>query len=416
MHTCLPSTKVLFLRASVPRFRLNPKSTGDGSSMSFGLTRRELDFQTRARRFATQRVRPLAEKVERESHFPRELLSAMGREGLLGAPFSKSDGGLGLGWTSETIVAEEVSAESAATEMARLASASLYAAPLANFGNKSQKEKFLVPVLNGEKVGALALTEPLTGSDAVSIRTRARSDGDGFLLNGEKRFITNGGVADFLLVFAVTDLEKPAKSGMSAFVVPKDSRGLKVAKNYSLLGMHGAVVSLLRFQDVAVPRNNLVGGLNRGFRILLDELDKERPAVAAGMVGIARSAFEEAVHYSSERLQFGKPIREFEGVSFKIADMATKLEASRLLIRQAARALDSGRAARKEGAIAKLFATEASFEITNEALQVHGGIGYTRELPLERYFRDARFMMIGGGTSEIMRFVIQREVYREMHR
>ncbi len=201
---------------------------------------------------------------------------------------------------------------------------------------------------------------------------------------------------------------------MSAFVVPKDSRGVSVEKNYSLLGMHGAVVSLLRFQDVTVPRNNLVGGLNRGFRILMDELDRERPAVAAGVVGIARSAFEEAIHYSSERTQFGKPIREFEGVSFKIADMATKLEASRLLIRQAARALDSGKSARKEGAIAKLFATEASFEITHEALQVHGGIGYTRELPLERYFRDARFMMIGGGTSEIMRYVIQREVYREM--
>ncbi len=264
--------------------------------------------------------------------------------------------------------------------------------------------------------GPYSLTEPFAGSDAASIRTRAKASGTDFLINGEKRFITNGGVADLLFVFAVTDRGKPAKSGLSAFVVPRDTRGVSVAKNYSLLGMHGATVSHLAFHNATVPRENLVGGLNRGFDILLDELDRERPAVAAGMVGIARSAFEKAVHYSAERTQFGKPIREFEGVSFKIADMATKLEASRLLVLQAARALDAGIAARKEGAIAKLFATEASFEIAHEALQVHGGIGYTKELPLERYFRDARFMMIGGGTSEIMRFVIQREVYREMAR
>ncbi len=378
-------------------------------------SKQELKFQEKVRAFARKHIAPIAEKVEKGS-FPREILEKLGKQHLLGAAFPKSDGGLGLGWSFEVIVAEEVSAVSAATEMARLASGALYAAPLAYFANKSQKTEFLRPVLAGDKVGALALTEPGAGSDAGSIRTRAKRAGQEFVLNGEKRFITNGGVADFLFVFAVTDESKPAKSRVSAFIVPRESSGVQIVKTYGLLGMKGANVAHLKFRNVKVPIENLVGGLNRGFPILLDELDRERPAVAAGMLGIARSAFEAAVRYSSQREQFGRPIREFEGVSFKVADMAVQLEASRLLILQAARLLDEGKRARKEGAMAKLFATEAAFEIAHHALQVHGGIGYTTELPVERYFRDSRFMMIGGGTSEIMRFVIQREAYNELGR
>jgi len=384
--------------------------------MSLALTRQELSFQRRIKRFAEKRLKPLAAKIEAEEYFPRDFLRALGRDRFLGAPFSRSDGGLGLGWVCETIVAEEVSAVSGAAEMARLASAALYSAPLAYFGNSVQKKEFLRPVLLGEKVGALALTEPQAGSDAGSIKTRARREGRDFVLNGEKRFITNGGVADYLFLFAVTDPSKPARSAISAFVIPRNSKGLEVLKAYSLLGMRGANVVHLRLRNVGVPGENLVGGLNRGFSIILDELDRERPAVAAGMMGIARSSFEQAVRYSFTRQQFGRPIRDFEGVSFKIADMAVKLAASRLLILHAARALDRGETARKEGAVAKLYSTEAAFEVAHESLQVHGGIGYTKDLPVERYFRDARFMMIGGGTSEIMRYIIQREVYKEMGR
>jgi len=384
--------------------------------MSLALTGQELSFQKRVKAFTEKHLKPLAAKIEAEEYFPRDFLRALGRNRFLGAPFSRSDGGLGLGWVCETIVAEEVSAVSAAAEMARLASAALYSAPLAYFGNRVQKKEFLRPVLLGEKVGALALTEPQAGSDAGSIKTRARRKGRDFILNGEKRFITNGGVADYLFLFAVTDPSKPARSAISAFVIPRNSKGLDVVKAYSLLGMRGANVAHLRFRDVDVPRENLVGGLNRGLSIILDELDRERPTVAAGMMGIARSSFEQAVRYSSTRQQFGRPIRHFEGVSFKIADMAVKLAASRLLILDAARALDRGETARKEGAVAKLYSTEAAFEVAHESLQVHGGIGYTKDLPVERYFRDARFMMIGGGTSEIMRYIIQREVYKEMGR
>ena len=372
----------------------------------------EVRFREKVQRFAKEHIVPVAQKVE-EGMFPREILQKLGEQHFLGAAFSRTDGGLGLGWSYEVIVAEEVSAVSAATEMARLASGALYAAPLAYFASREQKLEFLRPVLAGRKVGALALTEPGAGSDAGSIKTRAKRRGQEFVLNGEKRFITNGGVADFLLVFAVTDATKLPKSGVSALVVPRESKGMQLVKTYGLLGMHGANVVHLRFRNVVVPEENVVGGLHRGFPILLDELDRERPAVAAGMLGIARSAFESAVDYSSKREQFGRPIKEFEGVSFKLSDMLVKLEAARMLILKAARLLDEGKLARLEGAIAKLFATESAFEITHQALQVHGGIGYTKDLPMERYFRDARFMMIGGGTSEIMRFLIQREIYKE---
>jgi len=375
----------------------------------------EAKFRKRVQSFAKEHVAPVAEKVE-DGWFPREVLRKLGEQQLLGVAFSKSDGGLGLGWSFEVIVAEEISAVSGATEMARLASGALYAAPLAHFASRPQKRRFLRPVLAGEKVGALALTEPGAGSDAASIKTHAERRGQDFVLNGEKRFITNGGVADFLFVFAVTEPRKPPKSGVTALVVPREFEGVQVVKTYGLLGMRGANVVHLRFRNVRVPEENIVGGLHRGFPILLDELDRERPAVAAGMLGIARSAFESTVDYSSKRQQFGRPIKEFEGVSFKLSDMLVRLEASRLLIVKAARLLDEGKLARLEGATAKLFATESAFEITHQALQVHGGIGYTKDLPIERYFRDARFMMIGGGTSEIMRFLIQREIYRERSR
>ena len=372
----------------------------------------EAKFRQKVQRFAKEHVAPIAQKVE-EGMFPREILRKLGEQHLLGAAFSKTDGGGGLNWSFEVIVAEEVSAVSAATEMARLASGALYAAPLAYFATRAQKDEFLRPVLAGDKVGALALTEPGAGSDAGSIKTRAERRSGDFVVNGEKRFITNGAIADFLFVFAVTDPAKPPRSGVSAIVVPRESNGVQIVKTYGLLGMHGANVVHLRFRNVKVPGENLIGGLHRGFPILLDELDRERPAVAAGMLGIARSAFESAVDYSSKREQFGRPIREFEGISFKLSDMLVKLEAARLLILKATRLLDEGKLARLEGAMAKLFATESAFEITHQALQVYGGIGYTKDLPIERYFRDARFMMIGGGTSEIMRFLIQREIYKD---
>ena len=383
--------------------------------MSLFLSKDEEAFKTKAQTFANEHVVPQANEVE-AGKYPRELIREMGREGLLGAPFSKTEGGQGLGWVSEVIVAEEISASSAATEMSRAASTTLYAAPLAYFGNKQQKKDFLRPVLAGASIGALALTEPLAGSDAAGIRTAAIQRGDGYVLNGEKRFITNGGLADQYFLFAITNRKKGGRNGMSAFLVPRESPGVKVIKAYSLLGMRGANVAHIRFRNVKLASETLVGQKDRGFNILLDELDRERPVVSAEMLGIARAAYQAALEYSHKREQFGRPIREFQAVSFRIADMAVKLEASRLLILKSARLLDLGRSIRKEGAIAKVYATEASFDVANSALQVHGGIGYTTDTPVERYFRDARFMMIGGGTSDIMRHIIQRDAYSDLEK
>lgn len=383
--------------------------------MSLFLSKDEEAFKTKAQTFANEHVVPQANEVE-AGKYPRELIREMGREGLLGAPFSKTEGGQGLGWVSEVIVAEEISASSAATEMSRAASTTLYAAPLAYFGNKQQKKDFLRPVLAGASIGALALTEPLAGSDAAGIRTAAIQRGDGYVLNGEKRFITNGGLADQYFLFAITNRKKGGRNGMSAFLVPRESPGVKVIKAYSLLGMRGANVAHIRFRNVKLASETLVGQKDRGFNILLDELDRERPVVSAEMLGVARAAYHAALEYSHKREQFGRPIREFQAVSFRIADMAVKLEASRLLILKSARLLDLGRSIRKEGAIAKVYATEASFDVANSALQVHGGIGYTTDTPVERYFRDARFMMIGGGTSDIMRHIIQRDAYSDLEK
>lgn len=377
-------------------------------------TDEERQFRQQVRSFATEQVAPVVERIEANLLYPRELIAEMGRRGFLGVLYPQEYGGGGRGLSYEIIVAEEISAASASTEMSRLASATLYAMPINRFGTQDQREKYLRPVVKGEKIGALCITEPTVGSDTAGMKSTATRKGNVYLLNGEKRFITNGSVADFLVVFAITDPSVHAHKGMSAFIIESPMPGFEVFKDHDLLGMHGARVAHLKFKDVKVPKESLLGKENEGFRVLMDELDSERVAVAAGMIGTARSAYETAVEYSTERVQFDQPIHKFEGVSFKIADMAVKLEASKLLVLQAARMIDKGKRATKEAAIAKLYSTETAVEIANEALQVLGGIGYTREYPVERYLRDARLMTIGGGTSEIMRYLIQREVYKEL--
>lgn len=376
-------------------------------------TEDEKRFRQHVKTFAKEHVAPFAEEIDTNLLYPREIIAKMGQLGFLGVLHPQEYGGAGKGLSYEIIVAEELSAVSASTEMSRLASVTLYAMPVNRFGTHSQKEKYLRPVVKGEKIGALCVTEPTVGSDTAGMKSTAVRKGDGYVLNGEKRFITNGSAADFLVVFAITNPSVHAHEGMSAFIVESSTPGFEVFKEHDLLGMRGAKVAHLKFKDLKVPAANLLGKESEGFKVLMDELDSERVAVAAGMIGTARSAYESAVKYSTERVQFDQPIRKFEGVSFKIADMAVKLEASRLLVLQAARMIDKGLRATKEAAIAKLYSTETAVEISNEALQVLGGIGYTKEYPVERYLRDTRLMTIGAGTSEIMRYLVQREIYRE---
>jgi hypothetical protein len=297
--------------------------------------------------------------------------------------------------------------------MARVASCILFAHPTFEFGTEVQRKQYLSPVARGERVGALCITEPNVGSDVAGTQTRAERQGDSYVINGEKRFITNGPVADYLLVYTVTNPKVDAKEGMTAFIVESKWSGFEVVEEYELLGMHGAHVGHLAFRNLEAPAENVLGEINKGFKVVMAGLDAERTILAAEMNGIARAAMEEAVHYSDERSQFRRKIREFEGVSFKIADMAMKLDAAQLLTLKAARLIDAGKPATKAAAIGKLFACESAIETATDALQVLGGIGYTRKRPVERYLRDARLMTIGGGTAEILRFLIQREVYRE---
>ncbi|MHA1864833.1 MAG: acyl-CoA dehydrogenase family protein [Candidatus Thorarchaeota archaeon] len=375
-------------------------------------TEDEIKFRKELQAFCNKELAPIADEIDK-GPFPRELLRKIGKAGYMGVHHDKSVGGTDRGLSYEIIVAEEISAINGGLDMARMASTTLYGMPLARFGTDEQKKKYLEPVVSGDMLGSIGITEPDVGSDTASMKTQAVKDGDDWIINGEKRFITNGSQADYMCTFVITDPNVKSKDGMSALIVDTKSDGFSVVQDHELLGMKSARVSWLKFDNVRVPSDMVLGELGQGFRILMDELDSERTAIAGEAIGYARTPYEIAVKYSTERHQFGRPIKAFEGVSFKIADMAMKLEAGRALTLTAARMYDRGEKITKEASIAKLYTTEAAIQITNDALQILGGQGYTTDYPIERFLRDARLMTIGGGTAEILRFIIQREVYNE---
>ncbi|MHA2600998.1 MAG: acyl-CoA dehydrogenase family protein [Candidatus Thorarchaeota archaeon SMTZ1-83] len=375
-------------------------------------TEDEIKFRREVRDFCLKEIDPIADEIDK-GPYPRELIRRIGQAGYMGVHHEKSVGGSQRGLSYEIIVAEEISAVNAGLDMARMSSATLYGMPISKFGTAEQKKKYLTPIIKGEKIGCIGITEPDVGSDTAGMKTRAEKDGDDWVLNGEKRFITNGSVSDYICAFAITDPNVKSKEGMSAFIVDTKSDGFSVVQDHDLLGMKSARVSWLKLEDVRVPPGMVLGQPGQGFHILMDELDSERTAIAGEAIGFGRTPYEIAVKYANERHQFGRPIRAFEGVSFKIADMAMKLEAGRALTLTAARMYDRGENITKEASIAKLYTTEAAIQISNDALQILGGTGYTTDYPIERFFRDARLMTIGGGTAEILRFIIQREVYKE---
>ncbi len=372
----------------------------------------EITFRQKVQEFCAKEIAPVADEIDK-GPYPRELLRKIGKAGYMGVHHDKSVGGTECGLSYEIIVAEEISAVNGGLDMARMASTTLYGMPVARFGTNEQKKKYLEPVVAGDKIGCIGITEPDVGSDTAGMKTQAVKDGDDWILNGEKRFITNGSQADFMCAFAITEPAVKSKEGMSAFIIDTTMDGFSVIQDHDLLGMKSARVSWLKFEDLRVPGDMLLGKPGAGFHILMDELDSERTAIAGEAIGYARTPYEIAVKYATERHQFGRPIRAFEGVSFKIADMAMKLEAGRALTLTAARMYDRGENITKEASIAKLYTTEAAVQITNDALQILGGMGYTTDYPIERFLRDARLMTIGGGTAEILRFLIQREVFKE---
>ncbi len=380
-------------------------------------TEEEREFRDYVRKFCLEVIVPQEDNIQKENIYSKEIIREIGKAGLMSVHHPKEIGigkYAGKGLVYETIVAEEISAVVAGLDMARMASATLYGKPISRFGTNAQKEKYLKPILSGEKIGALGITEPNVGSDVAGMETHAESNDDGtWTLNGHKKYITNGSQADYLCVFAITDSAVHPKTGMSAFIVENTMQCFNVVKDFDLMGMNGARVSELMFDNIIIPKENILGNIGDGFAICMDELDSERVAIAAEALGYARPALERAIKHSIERVQFDKPIRYFEGVNFKIADMATEFEAARLLTLNSARRYDKGLSISKEAAMAKIFATKMAVDVCDRAIQILGGRGYEKENKVERYYRDAKLMEIGGGTSEILRYLVQREIFKE---
>ncbi len=370
-------------------------------------------FRSQLREFLEQELGPLAWQIEDEQLSPTGFIGKLGAKGYMGSIYSEEVGGTGRGLVYDTIVSEEVAYISPVTDTSRSVTSVMAAAPIYRFGTREQKEKYLRPLILGQAVGAIAISEPGAGSDAAGMQTRAERRGDSYIINGEKHWITNAGIADYITLFAITDPGVHPHQGMSAFVIETKTPGFSVLSNPPVMGLRGIPHSHLKFDDMAIPSSKLLGKENEGWHVLTDELASERINISSRVLGAARRCYEEAVKHSATREQFGRKIRAFEGISFKIAEMKCDLDAARLLILAAARMYDQGIRVEKEAAIAKLFTTERGFQIADKALQIHGGTGYWRESPVEHFFRDIRAYRLGGGTDEIMKFLIQREEYRD---
>ena len=373
--------------------------------MNLELTEEQALLQRTVREFAESEVKPLAKELDETGHFPRETFKKAAELGLTGVAFPESEGGAGFDHIAYSIVIEEISRVCASTGVILSVQNSLFCDPIHRFGNDDQKKKFLVPYARGEKIGCYALTEPQAGSNAAALTTKAVRKGDTYIINGTKSWITNGGAADAAIVYVNTDPAKGEK-GITALVVEKGTPGFKVGKEEKKLGINATACTELSFTDCVVPVGNRIGNEGEGYKIALSTLDGGRIGIAAQATGIAQGAFEAALAYSQQRLAFGHPISQFQAIQFMLADMATEIDAARLLVRKAAWKQDSGARFSMEASIAKLFASEMSTRVTHKAIQIHGGYGYSREYPVERAYRDARITEIYEGTSEIQRLVI----------
>ncbi|MFF5993930.1 acyl-CoA dehydrogenase [Lysinibacillus sp. KU-BSD001] len=360
------------------------------------------------RDFAQTEIEPFVERME-QGEFPRDILKKMGELGLMGTTAPESLGGSEMDFTSYIIAIHELSKVSAVVGVILSVHTSVGTNPILYFGNDAQKQKYVPKLASGEYLGAFCLTEPSAGSDAGSLKTRAVKDGDNYVINGSKVFITNGGEADVYIVFASTNPEQGTR-GVSAFIVEKGTPGLIIGKDEHKMGLHGSRTVQLTFENMIVPAENLLGVEGEGFKIAMANLDIGRIGIAAQALGTAEAALEAATNYAKERVQFGKPIVANQGVGFKLADMATAVEAARLLVYRAADLRSKGLPCGKEASMAKLFASKTAMDVAIEAVQIFGGYGYTKDYPVERYFRDAKVMEIYEGTSEIQRIVISKHL------
>ncbi|MBB6453916.1 alkylation response protein AidB-like acyl-CoA dehydrogenase [Salirhabdus euzebyi] len=379
--------------------------------MNFRFTEEQEMMRKMVRDFAKKEVAPAVERMEKEDRFPRELVQKMGELGLMGIPIPEQYNGAGMDFTSYIIAINEIAKESAALAVILSVHTSVGTNPILYFGNEEQKKKYVTKLATGEYLGAFALTEPSAGSDAGTLKTRAKKRGDTYVLNGSKVFITNGGEADTYIVFARTNPDAGSK-GLSAFIVEKDTKGFTIGKKEKKMGLHGSNTVQLTFEQCEIHESQLLGQEGEGFKIAMANLDVGRIGIAAQALGIAEAALEHGVAYAKEREQFGRPIAHHQGISFKLADMATNVEAAKLLTYQAASLRTNGEPCGKEASMAKMFASKTAMKSAIEAVQIFGGYGFTEDYPAERLFRDAKVTEIYEGTNEIQHIVISKHLLK----
>jgi alkylation response protein AidB-like acyl-CoA dehydrogenase len=379
--------------------------------MDFELNEEQRMIQDMARNFAEKEIGPLAAEMDETHEFPVDIVKKMGELGLMGVAVPEEFGGAGMDYICYAVAIEEICAVCANSGVIMSANNSLACGPILANGTDEQKKKFLAPIASGEKIGCFGLTEPSAGSDASKQQTTAVLDGEEWLINGNKIFITNGTHADTAVIFAMTDKEKGSR-GISAFIIEKGTPGFSVGAAEKKLGINASGTAELVFEDCRIPKDQLLGQEGQGFKIALKTLDGGRIGIAAQAVGIARGAMDQSIKYSLEREQFDQPIAKFQAIQWMLADMATEIDAARLLMYRAAYLQSTKQAYSKEAAMAKLFASEMAMKTTNKAIQVHGGYGYSKEYPVERNFRDAKITEIYEGTSEIQRLVIASHLLR----
>lgn len=376
------------------------------------LTEEQRMIRDVARDFAENEIKPVAGELDKQGKFPAELVKKLGELGFMGIFVSEKYGGSGMDTFSYVLALEEICKSWASIGIIMSVNNSLVCEPIIKFGTEEQKRKYLPPLAKGEKLGCFSLSEPAAGSDAGNIKTTVVRDGEYYVINGTKNWVTNGSEADVIVLFTSVDTSKRHR-GVTAFIVEKETPGVTVGKKEDKLGIKASSTSQLIFESCRVPAQNRLGKEGEGFKIAMETLDGGRIGVGTQAVGIAQAAFEEAVRYSLERETFGKPISKLQAIQFMLADMATRIEAARLLVWQAAIMKDRKTKFSKQSAMAKVFASETAMWVTTKAIQIHGGYGYTTDYPVERYFRDAKITEIYEGTSEIQRIVIANEVLKE---
>jgi len=381
--------------------------------MDYDLTEEQLTIRELCRQIAEERIKPVRARYDQTEDFPWEIVEVFAQSDIFGLFIPQDYGGLGGGILEMAIATEELSRVCGGIALAFAATA-LATFPILLFGSESQKSKYLPDIAAGKRLAAFALTEPEAGSDAGAVKTAAKREGDGYILNGTKQWITNGGEAEIYTVIAATDKSRGSR-GLSAFILEKGTQGFSFGKKENKLGIKGSTTRELSFQDCFIPKENLLGKEGQGFLIAMRTFDQSRPGVAAQAVGIAQGALEEAVAYAQEREQFGKPIASFQGIQFMLADMATQIEAARALTYAVAKMIDRGaKKVAKASAMAKLFASDVAMKVTTDAVQILGGYGYMKDYPVEKMMRDAKITQIYEGTNQIQRAIIASDLIKEM--